>query len=823
MNKRLLILASLFLAAASPLLNAQQKNRGGIIINTAESVCYGSDEVRMIYIPPPQSVADRKGGEKAQIEVIYLGFPEDARTAFEYAVNIWSSLLSSDVKIRIRATWTSMSEPGVLGSASSTTFYKGSFIGALNPDAYYAVSLAEKIAGVELNPGTDFDIRISFNSTASWFFGLSGGTPSTSHDFVTVVLHELCHGLGFADSFATDETTGSYGFNGIPVIYDTFIEDNARRPLTGNSVYPNPSAALLQALTSGSLYFGGPVSLLYKSGQRISLYAPGVFDSGSSISHLSESATPQVDALMTPFIARGEAIHDPGKLTLSMLADLGWIHTRLDHTPVSDTEEDITSADIITEITSDTLLKKNGFSIIYKYDDAPVYDTVTLDVPVTGGSFRYSLPIPAYNTMVSYYLTASDTFGRVYKSPAEGIMNPYTFFVGSDTVSPVISHTPPPFILSIIDSLVIEAEISDNLYPVTAAVQYNLNGGVLNQAEMDTSGGNYYTFKINLEDLNLTGVDTIYYRILATDAANTPNTGISPEEGFHKVAVHRLFDAVDYYFTPFSHGDGDFLLDGFSVIRPAGFENPALHSRHPYESPEVPDETIEYQAILKYPIAIDESGLFISFREIVLVEPGEPLFPFGTEDFYDYVVVEASKDGGKTWNPLADGYDSSDNPAWFDAYNLNFNEMNSTYVGTPDLFVKRTISVPNTGVISEGDTIVIRFRLFSDPYANGWGWAIDDLFIKGLASSVATEYVTAVSIYPNPGDGRFTIDLAEEPGMQGCNIIISDYSGRIVKQYAGLRERINYFDISAFPAGIYLIILEEPGGRRHSYRYLMTK
>ena len=32
--------------------------------------------------------------------------------------------------------------------------------------------------------------------------------------------------------------------------------------------------------------------------------------------------------------------------------------------------------------------------------------------------------------------------------------------------------------------------------------------------------------------------------------------------------------------------------------------------------------------------------------------------------------------------------------------------------------------------LEAGDTILVRFRLFSDPYANGWGWAIDNLRIQ---------------------------------------------------------------------------------------------
>ena len=474
-------------------------------------------------------------------------------------------------------------------------------------------------------------------------------------------------------------------------------------------------------------------------------------------------------------------------------------------------------------VTSDTLIKRNGFRIIYKYDKATVYDTVTMDMPLTGGTVQYSLPVPAYNTLVSYYLTVSDTFGRVYSSPAEGRMKPYTFFVGADTVSPVIVHTPPPFILSIIDTLLIEAAITDNLYPVTAVVQYNLNGGTLFEAEMENSGDNRFIYNLILRDLTLTGVDTLNYRIIATDGAMVPNTGRSPAAGFHKVAVHKLFDAVEYYFTAFNHGAGDFLLDGFSVTQPQGFTNPALHTRHPYESPEVPGGSIEYQAILRYPVAIDQTGLLISFREIVLVEPGEPSFPYGTVDFYDYVVVEASKDGGSSWFPLADGYDSRANPDWLNAYNLNLSGMNSTYVGTPGLFVKRTISIANSTVISEGDTIVLRFRLFSDPYAHGWGWAIDDLFIKGLASSAAKEYISGSSLYPNPGDGRFAIDFGREPGIRGYNITIADYSGRIIERKTGIRDRLYNCDISTFPSGIYLIITDSPDGGRHTYRYFLAR
>ena len=52
------------------------------------------------------------------------------------------------------------------------------------------------------------------------------------------------------------------------------------------------------------------------------------------------------------------------------------------------------------------------------------------------------------------------------------------------------------------------------------------------------------------------------------------------------------------------------------------------------------------------------SGMIISYNELVLVEPGETGSLFGSSGFYDYVILEASKDFGKTWFNLIDGYDS---------------------------------------------------------------------------------------------------------------------------------------------------------------------
>ncbi|MBE0676612.1 MAG: T9SS type A sorting domain-containing protein [Bacteroidales bacterium] len=816
-------LTAVFLMAFWPqYLLAQAGKSRDFFISTVNHVCYGSNEVNRVYIPPPESIRMSKGGAASDIEVIYFGFPDSARIAFDYAVDVWASLVPSSVKIRIRATWTSMSEPGILGSAGATSYFRGSFIDAPQPDVYYSAALAEKIAGRELNDASDYEITVRFNSAAAWYFGVDGATPATRYDLVTVVIHELCHGLGFADSFNSDDINGSYGLNGLPVIYDTFVEDVFGKKLTNTAFYTNPSAALKTALTSNSLYFAAPVTLKYTSGIKPLLYAPGTWDSGSSVSHLSESGTLQINALMTPFIGKGEAIHNPGLLTMSMMSDLGWINTKIDHTPVADTESAVSSVDLAIGINSDTLIKRNGVRLIVKHGDALPFDTVTFDFQGRSGVINHTLPVPGYNTLTSYYIAVSDTFGRVYYAPSKGLGQPYTFFVGEDTVNPVIVHDQFKFILSTLDTFDVRAVISDNLYPVNALVEYRLNNGTPLQVPMLPGGDNKFTGYIPMDDFTYTGTDTLFYRIIANDEALNTNTSVAPSAGFFKLPVYALFDPVEYYFTAFNEGGGDFLLDGFTVSRPTGFLNPGLHTRHPYESKEDLGGSIEYTAMLRYPITIDESGLYLSFKEVVLVEPGEEGALFGTDDFYDYVVTEASKDGGRTWTPLANGYDSRADLSWEQAYNSSILDNNSTFTGKPELFIKRTISLDNSGFLNQGDNVVIRFRLFSDPFANGWGWALDDLFIKGLASSVESPQDAEFRIYPNPGSGRFAILSDEAVAQAGYTLKIIDYTGRIVKTVRGVTDRLYNVDISNLTSGIYSVVIEL-AGRRTSVRYILTR
>src|SRR5690606_20432683 len=141
------------------------------------------------------------------------------------------------------------------------------------------------------------------------------------------------------------------------------------------------------------------------------------------------------------------------------------------------------------------------------------------------------------------------------------------------------------------------------------------------------------------------------------------------------------------------------------------------------------------------------------FDEIVLVEPGDNGSVFGDDGFYDYVLVEGSADGGSTWQPFIPGYDARANNTWLSRYNGNIIDHISQAAGEPSLYRERTIDLLENGNFSPGDEVLIRFRLFADQLANGWGWAIDNLVIQEEdepVTGVPSDPVRALHVYPVP-------------------------------------------------------------------------
>jgi hypothetical protein len=785
-----------------------------IIKNTeVTGVCYAGNNIKRVYIPPRRIAA--KGERGGNITVYYTGFSTQAKDAFEYAASIMELYLPAGTDLTIKASYERLGS-GVLGNSVITGYAAGWDIDALDPLAYYPVSVAEKIAGSKLNTDQEGDMEMKVSNAVNWYYGTDGKTPTTQYDFVTVVLHEMCHGLGFFDSMTKDQST-AYHLEPVPLIYDKFLENLSGQRLADTLVFPNYSAGLLQQLTGGQVYFEGPVLAALNNGTRARLYAPGVWDSGSSISHLDETYNGE-NSLMTPYVDKGEAVHDPGNMVMAILGDLGWMNIRIIHSPLKDTEEHLSVIPISIEIKSDTTFNRSNVAMVYSFDNFNTSRTVYLNSPNADNIFNASVTIPSYNTGFQYYFSVEDCFLRKFNSPSYTDEIRYSTYVGTDTVHPLIAHNKIKYCLQTDDTIKFNVNAYDNIGIDTVYVEYRVNGGPSQYLGLYAGENDEFKYHLPLGYAHLNGGDEISYRIIASDLANVTNVTILPQTGFYSFNIEKIKETIENYTTDFSVDNDDFFNLGFSITRPSGFTEYGLHTPHPYESPEDNNDSIEYISLFRHPLRFDETGLLISYKEIVLVEPGETGSVFGSSDFYDYVIIEASKNFGKTWFRLADGYDSRYYKPWETAYNNEIVGNNSLATGTESMLREHVIFCKPSATMVPGDVLLIRFRLFSDPFANGWGWAIQDLKLNALINSIDDSSPEPFSVFPNPGNGhinmkgisdyRFSYSVYNSSGTCVIKDKVSDGTGNI--------------DISDAPPGIYLIVVNQ-GKRLIPIRYSLIK
>jgi hypothetical protein len=254
----------------------------------------------------------------------------------------WGAALTSAVTIRVQASWSSLSctvNSAVLGSAGARAIYRD-FPNAPATGHWYAKALANKISGVDLD-STIPDILSNFNVnigqpgclTGVFFYLGLDNNHGPNIDLYTVVLHEMAHGLGF-QTFTSGSTGGQV--QGFPSIWDDFIFDNTTNLTWTQMTAPQRVAS---AINTGHLVWNGPSVIAAvpqvlqgspgnytgaDSQQRARLYAPGMFSSGSSVSHYDTAASP--NQLMEPAINSNltHEVSPPFDLTTALLTDIGW-------------------------------------------------------------------------------------------------------------------------------------------------------------------------------------------------------------------------------------------------------------------------------------------------------------------------------------------------------------------------------------------------------------------------------------------------------------------------------------------------------------------
>ncbi len=512
------------------------------------AILYGTNNNANTSVPPPPMQQLYRNGnflttEESQFIVTYDGFTDEAMEAFQYAVDIWNSLIRSPVPIRIDASFTD------LGGYK----YRRIILGGARPagwksprslDLWFPEALADKRADRDLAAGEP-DIITKFNShkDANWYFGTDGDTPLGKTDFVSTVLHEIAHGLGFISFarikgisiggiFFSSEGGKLRGSNpNLPYIYDLFVENESGKAIMS---FRDPSAALEDQFTSNDLFWNGKKGVAANGGVLPQLYAPRSWSQGSSYTHLDEITFPASNAnsLMTPRLDDQEAIHDPGPIALGMLEDMGWTINRA---PVfTDGSSTTRTVAVNGSIGSPVVaMDENNDMLTYQLNGT---DAAAFEIDSTSGQLKTKTS-HNYNTKTSYKVTVTVSDGTLIDEITVTI-----------NVSGTETETPTNSIPSFTDGSHTTRTVAENTAkgvnignPVAAtdtdndALTYTLSGpdaasfdiddttGQLKtDADLDYETKNSYTVTITVSDGSLTITITVIIIIIDLDDQESP-------------------------------------------------------------------------------------------------------------------------------------------------------------------------------------------------------------------------------------------------------------------------------------------------------------
>jgi hypothetical protein len=171
---------------------------------------------------------------------------------------------------------------------------------------------------------------------------------------------------------------------------------------------------------------------------------------------------------------------------------------------------------------------------------------------------------------------------------------------------------------------------------------------------------------------------------------------------------------------------------------------------------------------------------------------------FDIEEEWDYGFVEASTDGGATWEPLEGDItrhstDPNHSTAWANSLVGGMAETNTAITGSSaDMDTDDDGWIEGTFTLPAAANVLVRFSYYTDEAVNGQGWFIDDVSVNGFSDGF------------EGGTGDWTLGGWTWTTGLFANDWISAYVNPVYDR--GKLQSIDYGYIDGAPAGDFEII-----------------
>lgn len=262
--------------------------------------------------------------------------PVGLTTALDAASQRWTKYISINIPIKVNLFFVNSSF--LPFSAITLSNGRTNFVGAPITNHIYPTALANQLAGLELNPG-EYDMDIYVNLATNYYFG-TGKPTTTQSDFISTIMHEIGHGLGFYSSGYVNSTNiGSFGNvpasalapittsfpwhgqDGFPSIYDKYIIKQSQNNLVG--LAPNNTSTLGDSIKFRTNYFKGPVyANASNGGNPIKLSGgTGAFTLGVDLLHIHPTIC---GTIMSYCWGDGDTVRKPAAWEMGILREIGW-------------------------------------------------------------------------------------------------------------------------------------------------------------------------------------------------------------------------------------------------------------------------------------------------------------------------------------------------------------------------------------------------------------------------------------------------------------------------------------------------------------------